>query len=279
VRHNDEGAVVQAKSDPSSRSAVQPAVQPASHDFYDFYDFGHPGFFKLHPPQSDTRLTPGAQPCPGELDWPLEAWRPRNGPRFETEERCVADSATNTPTPQVSRVVADASEVARVLARMAHEILEANHGADNLILLGIPTRGVHLARRLARLIEDIEGSPVRLGELDITMYRDDLRGNPTRNPARTAIPGSIDNAVVVLVDDVLYSGRTIGAAFDALRDLGRPKAVRLAVLVDRGHRELPIAADAVGRTIQAAADERVSVLLGELDTADAITITRVEREA
>jgi pyrimidine operon attenuation protein / uracil phosphoribosyltransferase len=189
----------------------------------------------------------------------------------------VADPATDTPTTQVSRVVADGSEVARVLARMAHEILEANHGAENLILLGIPTRGVHLARRLAALIEAIEGQPVRLGGLDITMYRDDLRANPTRNPARTSIPGSIDDAVVVLVDDVLYSGRTIGAAFDALRDLGRPKAVRLAVLVDRGHRELPISADTVGRTIQAAADERVTVQLSELDPADAITITRTGR--
>jgi len=191
----------------------------------------------------------------------------------------VADSATNTPTPQFSRVVADESEVARALARMAHELLEANHGADNLVLLGIPTRGVPLARRLAALMEGVEGRPVRQGELDITMYRDDLRANPTRNPGRTAIPGSIDDSVVVLVDDVLYSGRTIGAAFDALRDLGRPRAVRLAVLVDRGHRELPIAADTVGRTIQAADDERVAVQLAELDGTDAITITRTGEES
>ncbi len=189
----------------------------------------------------------------------------------------MADPAPDTPTHVIPRVVADSSEVGRALARMAHEVLEGNHGAANLILLGIPTRGVQLARRLARLIEDIEGQPVRLGELDITMYRDDLRANPTRKPARTSIPGSIDDAVVVLVDDVLYSGRTIGAAFDALRDLGRPKAVRLAVLVDRGHRELPITADTVGRTIQAAADERVAVQLSELDGTDAITITRTGR--
>ncbi len=191
----------------------------------------------------------------------------------------MADSATNTPTPQFSRVVADESEVARALARMAHELLEANHGADNLALLGIPTRGVPLARRLAALMEGVEGRPVRQGELDITMYRDDLRANPTRNPGRTAIPGSIDDSVVVLVDDVLYSGRTIGAAFDALRDLGRPRAVRLAVLVDRGHRELPIAADTVGRTIQAADDERVAVQLAELDGTDAITITRTGEDS
>jgi pyrimidine operon attenuation protein / uracil phosphoribosyltransferase len=189
----------------------------------------------------------------------------------------VADSATNPPTSQVSRVVADDSEVARVLTRMAHQILEANHGAENLVLLGIPTRGVQLAKRLADLIEGIEQHSVRQGELDITMYRDDLRANPTRNPARTSIPGSIDDAIVVLVDDVLFSGRTIGAAFDALRDLGRPKAVRLAVLVDRGHHELPVAADHVGRTIHTAADERVSVLVNELDGRDAITITRTVR--
>lgn len=189
----------------------------------------------------------------------------------------MADPATEIPTPPVSRVVADESEVSRVLTRMAHEILEANHGAENLILLGIPTRGVQLAHRLAKRVQDVEGQPVRVGALDITMYRDDLRANPTRSPARTSIPGSIDDAVVVLVDDVLFSGRTIGAAIDALRDLGRPQAVRLAVLVDRGHRELPIAADCVGRTIRAAADERVSVLVAELDGRDAVTITRLGR--
>lgn len=177
-------------------------------------------------------------------------------------------------TPQAPRVLADEAELARSLARIAHEILEANSGSDDLVLLGIPTRGVFLARRLAGLITAIEGRPVRVGELDITMYRDDLRSNPTRNPARTSIPGRIDDAVVVLVDDVLFSGRTIGAAIDALRDLGRPRAVRLAVLVDRGHRELPVAADHVGRTIQTAADERVQVLLSELDGRDAVTIAR-----
>nr|WP_300145321.1 bifunctional pyr operon transcriptional regulator/uracil phosphoribosyltransferase PyrR [Propionicimonas sp.] len=188
----------------------------------------------------------------------------------------MADPAPDTPTPGISRVVIDEPELARSLTRIAHEILEANRGSDDLVLLGIPTRGVFLARRLAALISDIEGRPVRLGELDITMYRDDLRNNPTRNPARTSIPGRIDDAVVVLVDDVLFSGRTVGAAIDALRDLGRPRAVRLAVLVDRGHRELPVAADHVGRTIQTAADEHVQVQLREHDGRDAVTISRSE---
>jgi len=178
---------------------------------------------------------------------------------------------------EAPRVVADAPELARSLARMAHQILEANRGADDLVLLGIPTRGVQLARRLADLIAEIEGRPVRLGVLDITMYRDDLRANPTRRVGRTSIPGRIDDSIVVLVDDVLYSGRTIAAAIDALRDLGRPRAVRLAVLVDRGHRELPIAADHVGRSMQTAADERVQVLLAELDGRDEVTISRPGR--
>ena len=179
-------------------------------------------------------------------------------------------------TPGSSRTVADAAELSRSLARIAHQILETNQGSTDLVVLGIPTRGVYLARRLAALIWQIEGHPVRVGELDITMYRDDLRTNPTRSVGRTSIPGSIDDAVVVLVDDVLYSGRTIGAAIDALRDLGRPRAVRLAVLVDRGHRELPIAADHVGRVVPAAPDERVAVLVSELDGRDAVTITRLE---
>ena len=187
----------------------------------------------------------------------------------------MPDPAPETTTSDPSsRIVVDAAELSRSLTRMAHQILEANHGADDLVLLGIPTRGVFLARRLAVLIAEIEGRPARQGELDITMYRDDLRANPTRFVGRTAIPGRIDDSIVVLVDDVLFSGRTIAAAMDALRDLGRPRAVRLAVLVDRGHRQLPIAADHVGRTIQTAADERVQVLLSELDGSDAVTIGR-----
>ncbi|MDR3069443.1 MAG: bifunctional pyr operon transcriptional regulator/uracil phosphoribosyltransferase PyrR [Propionibacteriaceae bacterium] len=173
-----------------------------------------------------------------------------------------------------TRVIADEAEISRVFTRMAHEILETNHGADSLILLGIPTRGVFTAQRLAKEIEAIENTTVPVGSLDITMYRDDLRRHPTREAKRSQIPADIDDAIVVLVDDVLFSGRTIAAAFDALKDIGRPKAIRLAVLVDRGHRELPIAADTVGRSILTAADERVRVLLREYDGRDAIEIAR-----
>lgn len=166
-------------------------------------------------------------------------------------------------------------EIARALTRIAHEILEANHGPDDLVLLGIPTRGVHLAQRLAGRLSEITGEDftARTGALDITMHRDDLRGRPTRASHPTHIPvDGIDDRVVVLVDDVLYSGRTIRAALDALSDLGRPRAVRLAVLVDRGHRELPIRADSVGKNLPSARSEHVSILLDEVDGRDAVLI-------
>jgi pyrimidine operon attenuation protein/uracil phosphoribosyltransferase len=166
-----------------------------------------------------------------------------------------------------------AGEIARSLSRIAHELLERNKGASGLVLLGIPTRGVHLARRLADRLVAIEGTSVPVGSLDVTMYRDDLRRQPIRSIEATDLPdGGVDDKVVVLVDDVLFSGRTIRAALDALSDLGRPRAVRLAVLVDRGHRELPIRADHVGKNLPTSLRERVRVSLTEVDGADEVRI-------
>ena len=173
------------------------------------------------------------------------------------------------------RTILDSSEIARSLTRMAHQVVELNHGADDLIVLGIPTRGVPLGRRLAALVGEVEGVEVPVGTLDITMYRDDLRKNPTRKVGPTHVPGSIDGKNLVLVDDVLKSGRTVLAALDALKDIGRPARVMLAVLVDRGHRELPLQADVTGLAIGTAADERVSVHLAERDGTDEVTIQRV----
>ena len=173
----------------------------------------------------------------------------------------------------VARVVLDAGDIARALTRISHEILERNKGAEDLLLLGIPRRGVPLAQRIAARIASVEGYDVPIGSLDITMYRDDLRLKPARGLQPTEIPPSgIDGKVVVLVDDVLFSGRTIRAALDALNDLGRPKAVRLAVLVDRGHRELPIRADFVGKNLPTSLVERVRVSLEGVDDVDAVTI-------
>jgi len=171
-----------------------------------------------------------------------------------------------------SRVVMEADQIARACARMAHQILEANQGADGLVLLGIPTRGVPLAQRLANVMDEMEGVRVPVGALDVTMYRDDLRRQPTRAVGRTDVPVEVEGSTVVLVDDVLYSGRTVRAALDALGDLGRPRVVRLAVLVDRGHRELPIRADHVGRDIPTRTGEHVSVRLTELDGIDQVSI-------
>ncbi|QIK66609.1 bifunctional pyr operon transcriptional regulator/uracil phosphoribosyltransferase PyrR [Nocardioides sp. HDW12B] len=172
------------------------------------------------------------------------------------------------------RVVLDAPDIARALTRIAHEILERNKGAADLVLLGIPRRGVPLAQRVAERIAAVEGATVAVGSLDVTMYRDDLRLRPARALLPTEIPhDGIDGKVVVLVDDVLYSGRTIRAALDALNDLGRPQAVRLAVLVDRGHRELPIRADFVGKNLPTSLAENVEVRLDEFDGRDAVVIT------
>ncbi len=175
------------------------------------------------------------------------------------------------------RVVTDGDDLGRALTRMAHEILESNRGSDSLLLLGIPTRGVPLARRLAAVLSEAEGRPIPCGELDVTMYRDDLRHHPTRPVGPTRLPGgTVDDQVVVLVDDVLFSGRTIAAALEAIKDLGRPAAVRLAVLVDRGLRELPIQADHVGTALRTTPRERVSVHLAEIDGSDGVTISTRE---
>lgn len=191
-------------------------------------------------------------------------------PEFTAPEFADADQrSAGSP-----RTVLDSRDVSRALTRISHELLERNRGASDLVLLGLQTRGVPLARRIAERIAAVEGVAVAVGELDVTMYRDDLRSQPTRPTHRTEIPaGGIDGKIVVLVDDVLFSGRTIRAALDALTDLGRPSAVRLAVLVDRGHRELPIRADHVGKNLPSARSERVSVRLAEVDGVDEVTIS------
>lgn len=174
----------------------------------------------------------------------------------------------------MAHTVLQQADIARALTRISHEILESNRGPDNLVLLGIPTRGVLLAQRIADTIRRIEPAATGLGvgALDVTMYRDDLSRTRTRTPAPTHLPGSIDGKTVVLVDDVLYSGRTIRAALDALNDYGRPAIVRLAVLVDRGHRELPIRADFVGKNLPSATDERINVRLTEIDGDEYVSI-------
>jgi len=176
----------------------------------------------------------------------------------------------------VVRTVLDAQDIDRALVRISHEIVESNHGTANLLLLGIPTRGVYLAERIAASIQ--KNYPefkleTAVGRLDVTMFRDDLSSNPTKAVTPTQIPISdLSEATVVLVDDVLFSGRTVRAALDALVSFGRPKAVRLAVLVDRGHRELPIRADFVGKNLPTSAHERISVRLSESDGEQGVVI-------
>jgi pyrimidine operon attenuation protein/uracil phosphoribosyltransferase len=182
-------------------------------------------------------------------------------------------SSAGSPAPSTDRTVLDASDISRALSRISHEILERNKGADGVVLLGIPSRGVPLAERIAERIAAVEGTGVAHGSLDVTMYRDDLRLKPARTLLPTQIPeGGIDDKTVVLVDDVLFSGRTIRAALDALNDVGRPRAVQLAVLVDRGHRELPIRADFVGKNLPTSLVQRVRVHLTGVDAEDAVII-------
>ncbi|HET9858141.1 MAG TPA: bifunctional pyr operon transcriptional regulator/uracil phosphoribosyltransferase PyrR [Nocardioidaceae bacterium] len=188
----------------------------------------------------------------------------------------ASDPVTDPGTHHEGRTVLDSRDISRALTRIAHEILERNKGASDLVLLGIPTRGVPLAQRVAAKIAAVEGIDIPVGSLDITMYRDDLRMRPARTLLPTEIPhGGIDDKTVVLVDDVLFSGRTIRAALDAMNDVGRPKTVRLAVLVDRGHRELPIRADFVGKNLPTSLVESVRVRLAEFDGVDAVTIAGV----
>jgi pyrimidine operon attenuation protein / uracil phosphoribosyltransferase len=172
------------------------------------------------------------------------------------------------------RVVLDGSDIARALTRISHEIVERNKGAADIVLLGIPSRGVPLADRIASTIGRIEETTVDSGALDITLYRDDLRLRPARALEPTSIPsGGIDDRIVVIVDDVLFSGRSVRAALDALNDIGRPRAVQLAVLVDRGHRQLPIRPDFVGKNLPTSLDEQVRVSLVETDHTDAVTLS------
>ena len=172
-----------------------------------------------------------------------------------------------------ARVVLHQADITRALTRISHEILESNRGSSDLILLGIPKRGVILANRLGAILDGIAPGAGSIGALDVTMYRDDLAKQPTRAPAPTSIPaGGIDGKTIVLVDDVLFSGRTIRAALNAINDLGRPRAVRLAALVDRGHRELPIRADFVGKNLPTSLAERINVRLEETDGVDEVTI-------
>jgi pyrimidine operon attenuation protein / uracil phosphoribosyltransferase len=168
--------------------------------------------------------------------------------------------------------VMEPEDVRRALARISHEIVERNKGIDDLVIVGIRTRGAPLAERIASSIATFEGSDLPSGALDVTMYRDDVSLKRPRTLETTTVPTDLDGRVVVLVDDVLYTGRTIRAAFDALLDLGRPRVIRLAVLVDRGHRELPIRADFVGKNLPTAAGEVVKVRVQEIDGEDAVLI-------
>ncbi|CAN3979579.1 bifunctional pyr operon transcriptional regulator/uracil phosphoribosyltransferase PyrR [Kitasatospora purpeofusca] len=182
-------------------------------------------------------------------------------------------TAHQESAPRPPHQVLDGTDIARVITRIAHEIVERAKGAEDVVLLGIHTRGVHLARRLHARLAQITDQDIPLGTLDITMYRDDLRLKPARALEHTEIPpGGIDGRLVVLVDDVLFSGRTIRAALDALNDIGRPRAVQLAVLVDRGHRELPIRADYVGKNLPTSLREAVQVRLSDRDGVDAVLV-------
>jgi len=173
------------------------------------------------------------------------------------------------------RLIMDAGDIARALTRVAHEILERNKGVKDLALVGIRTGGVHLAHRLAKRIQEIEQASVPIGDLDITLYRDDLSLRKEQPVLRTtSVPFDISDKIVVLVDDVLFTGRTIRAAMDGLMDLGRPAEIQLAVLVDRGHRQLPIKANYIGKNLPTSREEQVQVLLEEAGEDDRVVIMK-----
>ena len=176
--------------------------------------------------------------------------------------------------PQITELL-DGATVNRAITRISHEIIERNKGIDDCILVGIKTRGAYLAQRIAERIEQIEGKSIRIGELDITLYRDDLSTKSVNDEAQVqqvSIDYEMKDQKIVLVDDVLYTGRTVRAALDAIMDLGRPAQIQLAVLIDRGHRELPIRADYVGKNIPTSGQERIVVNLIEVDEKDGVTI-------
>ena len=193
----------------------------------------------------------------------------------------AAPSNSEPRSPAAPGALLSATDVARVVDRMAHQLIEkAGEDLAGLVLVGIPTRGAPLARRLAARVEAFSGTPVDVGTVDITLYRDDLRLRGVRALEPTVLPDAgIDGRLVVLVDDVLFSGRSVRAALDALRDLGRPRAVQLAVLVDRGHRELPIRADYVGKNLPTSPLQTVKVSLAEIDGVDAVTVFDKEAQA
>jgi pyrimidine operon attenuation protein/uracil phosphoribosyltransferase len=187
--------------------------------------------------------------------------------------------APMTPNRQQERLVMEAGDMARAKSRIAHEILERNKGVKDLGLVGIRTGGVHLAHRLVRRIQDIEGVAVPIGELDITLYRDDLSLRKEQPVLRkTSVPFDISGKIIVLVDDVLFTGRTIRAAMDGLIDLGRPAEIQLAVMVDRGHRQLPIKATYIGKNIPTSRDENIQVMLEEAGEDDRVVILKGVKE-